>query len=373
MPDTVDVRPTLDDICKMNEQIGTSPTFAEMPRLSLADKGIDGPTAAHKIEEIHTPFNFAFTTYTTGTTAFQNLVGVTLPEIEAREKATGRILQMAGLNSGDNILVTYPPVLNLFPPSALKKSGIEWRFLLRSNRDSLICAIGSLKPQAIIGESSFICATLKDAEKYGVTDILESGMTIFATGAPLDMELLDIANKYGLVVHDLYGCQEYGWIALDGVILRDDVVLMPIRANENCQMYEVLVGGLDTGDIMPISSSGHVCNKDGRLLTYRGQRSSEGVAVILNETTLKSEETARNVVKGILRIKSKIIMLSPKVITGASRTKLCVYSNTPVEHEARQELTLCGPRDTELFDSLVKAQLDYQQMQKADPTWIKNR
>ena len=33
------------------------PTLAEMPRRTLSDKGIAGPTAAHVIEEIHTPLN----------------------------------------------------------------------------------------------------------------------------------------------------------------------------------------------------------------------------------------------------------------------------------------------------------------------------
>ena len=42
------------------------PTLAEMPRRTLSDKGIAGPTAAHVIEEIHTPLNLALVTFTTG-------------------------------------------------------------------------------------------------------------------------------------------------------------------------------------------------------------------------------------------------------------------------------------------------------------------
>ena len=38
------------------------PTLAEMPRRTLSDKGIAGPTAAHVIEEIHTPLNLALVT-----------------------------------------------------------------------------------------------------------------------------------------------------------------------------------------------------------------------------------------------------------------------------------------------------------------------
>lgn len=51
------------------------PSFSEMPRRTLADKGIAGPTAAHVIEEIHTPLNLAMVTFTTGSSAFQNIVG----------------------------------------------------------------------------------------------------------------------------------------------------------------------------------------------------------------------------------------------------------------------------------------------------------
>lgn len=35
------------------------PSLQEMPRRTLEDKGIAGPTAAHVIEEIHTPLNGA--------------------------------------------------------------------------------------------------------------------------------------------------------------------------------------------------------------------------------------------------------------------------------------------------------------------------
>jgi hypothetical protein len=46
-----------------------------------SDKGIAGPTAAHVIEEIHTPLNLALVTFTTGSSAFQNIVGVTQNEL----------------------------------------------------------------------------------------------------------------------------------------------------------------------------------------------------------------------------------------------------------------------------------------------------
>ena len=39
---------------------GRAPTIQEMPRRTLVDKGANGPTAAHVIEEVHTPLNYAY-------------------------------------------------------------------------------------------------------------------------------------------------------------------------------------------------------------------------------------------------------------------------------------------------------------------------
>ncbi|HCL5072350.1 TPA: acyl carrier protein, partial [Salmonella enterica] len=63
------------------------PSLEEMPRRTLVEKGIAGPTAAHVIEEIHTPLNLALVTFTTGSSAFQNIVGVTYSELPLRVAA----------------------------------------------------------------------------------------------------------------------------------------------------------------------------------------------------------------------------------------------------------------------------------------------
>ena len=52
----------LAEIANMVKDFGSAPTFAEMPRKTLSDKGIAGPTAAHTIEEVHTPLNLAYLT-----------------------------------------------------------------------------------------------------------------------------------------------------------------------------------------------------------------------------------------------------------------------------------------------------------------------
>ena len=99
-----------------------------MPRKTLADKGIAGPTAAHTIEEVHTPLNLAYLTFTTGSSAFQNIVGITFAELPARVKASFTVLERAGLKAGDRVLVTYPPLVNVFSGEAFKKYGLQWDF-----------------------------------------------------------------------------------------------------------------------------------------------------------------------------------------------------------------------------------------------------
>lgn len=104
----------LQEISLLVEDFGSAPKLEEMPKRTLADKGIAGPTAAHVIEDVHTPLNLAYLTFTTGTSAFQNIVGVTYAELPARIRASVKILERAGLKRGDKLLVTYPPLVNVF-------------------------------------------------------------------------------------------------------------------------------------------------------------------------------------------------------------------------------------------------------------------
>ena len=124
----------LQEISLLVEDFGSAPKLEEMPKRTLADKGIAGPTAAHVIEDVHTPLNLAYLTFTTGTSAFQNIVGVTYAELPARIRASVRILERAGLKRGDKLLVTYPPLVNVFSGQALKDFGLKWSFLVRSSR-----------------------------------------------------------------------------------------------------------------------------------------------------------------------------------------------------------------------------------------------
>ena len=162
----------LAEIANMVKDFGSAPTFAEMPRKTLADKGIAGPTAAHTIEEVHTPLNLAYLTFTTGSSSFQNIVGITFAELPRRVKASFNVLERAGLKAGDRVLVTYPPLVNVFSGESFRQYGLEWTFLVRSSRDAFLAALYEFQPKAVVGESSFIRAALEDAKHMGVVEDL---------------------------------------------------------------------------------------------------------------------------------------------------------------------------------------------------------
>ncbi len=346
-------------------QYSTAPDFDAMPRRTLKDKGIDGPTGAHCIEQLHTPLNFDFITVTTGTTAFQNIVGVTAAEIEDRIAASTKALRMCGLNSGDEMLVTYPPLINVFPKKALDVCGIKWSFLEVSSRDALLLAMLERRPHAVLGESSFLRAALKTAKELGMLSELPRGMIFIAAGTPLDLELLLCAQDIGASVHDIYGCQEFGWIALDGVALRKDVRLIPSNADG---LFDLVVGGLSTGDRFPVLDSGHICNHDGKIITYARERTAPDMETTIRQTTAHSLDTVERLARTILRIKAKIVRTPKDCIVGAEHTVLSVSA-----YGGSQAEIITGPDETRLFDTLLDAQIKYQSMLKNDPTWHKER
>ena len=361
----------LKEISKMVRDFGSAPTMEEMPKRTLADKGINGPTSAHTIEQVHTPLNFAYLTFTTGSSAFQNIVGITFAEIAERIKASKLVLERAGLKAGDKVVVTYPPLVNVFSGQALKEYGLEWSFLVRSSRDAFLAALYDEQPVAVIGESSFLRAALEDAKHMGVADELPKNLILLTAGTPLDLDLLPVAEDVlNAKVHDLYGCQEFGWIAMDGVPVRDDIELVPLHKEKGQEMYELVVGGLPMGDSFPLSETGHVCNKEGKIITYRRERSYPEFEVIVRKTTLSSDVTIGRVCRSILRIKSRIVKVAPNVETNAEKT---VLELVPDKLQAPNAPTVIidNPQKTKLFDDLVQAQLDYQQNGKADPVWKK--
>jgi len=347
------------------EQFSTAPTLADMPRRALADKGIAGPTGAHVIEEIHTPFNLAYVTVTTGTTAFQNLTGVTHHELPDRELASAKALELSGIGQGDNILFTYPPLVNVFSHKALIDYGVEWSFLKASSRDALILALCEERPRAVIGESAFLNAALNDAVKMGLADLLPRGLIFITAGTPLQTELLETARQLVQgTVHDLYGCQEFGWITLDGIELREDITLIP---SEKEELYDLIVGGLPTGDAFPVTEAGHCCNREGKIITYARVRAQEEYETVILATTAGARNTAERLSKTILRIKAKIVRTAPDMKLAADKTAVAMV---PYGKPQRQVI-IDQAEKTRLLDVLLQAQKDYQMQNKTDPTWIK--
>ncbi|MEN3931599.1 acyl carrier protein [Microvirga sp. W0021] len=362
----------LEELEQFVDEFGTAPTLPEVPRRTLADKGIAGPTAAHIIEELHTPFNLAYLTFTTGSTAFQNIVGVTHAEIESRVKAALKAFELAGLPKGARALITYAPLVNVFPVHSLREHEMEWDFLKRSSRDAFVVSLCKDKPKLVVGESSFIRAALTDAKNLGFESEIPRDVIVFAAGTPLDLDLIETAQPYGWQIHDIYGCQEFGWLTLDGVPLRNDITFAPSPAGE--QFKELVVGGLPLADSFPVGTSGHVCNQEGKIITYRRERTNPEYEVYIKATTLASAVSIDRVARTILRIKSRVVKVDPNVQVNAPHTILeLVPSITKRDEVPPVVMTIEGPEKTEFFDLMVKAQLDLQQTAKTDPTWVKQR
>lgn len=355
---------------------GQVPTYEEMPRRTLADKGACGPTAAHVIEEVHAPLNYAYISFTTGSTAFQNVVGVMSTEIPDRIAASLFAFEMAGITSGSKGLVAYPPLVPVFPRSALDELDIRIAYLRRSTRDAFLLAIMEETPDFIVGESAFINYTLQDARKLGIAGCLPPVSSIFVAGTPMDLDLIPIAREIlGARVHDLYGCQEFGWLTMDGIPLRDDISL--VKSPVGTEYYELVVGGLPMSDSFPVSAKGHVLNSQGRILTYRRMRTYPEFEVLVLESPLPNAEVVRRVARTILRAKARIVKCSPRIKVKAERTVLRLllpaFTDNSSQDESHIVAVIEGPEKTRLFDVLGEAQVKYELEKVWDPAYTKRR
>jgi len=366
--------PYFDELKDSVETFSTVPSFNEMKRRTLADKGINGPTAAHIIEEVHTPLNYAYITFTTGTTAWQNLVGITPNEKEYRKNVGKNALKMAGVKEGHKALFCYPPLLNAITRNALEELGVPWMFLTKSSRDSFLSDLYFKEPTVIFGESSFLKCALKDAIKLNIADDLPHVDIVNCIGTPLDIEAADvISDILGARVNDIYGTQEFGWIAMNGKPVREDIEF--VRSDVGHEFKEAVVGGLPTGDSFPVVESGHVLDKEGKIITYMRRRTHPDYEVYVRETTLSAHQTIERACRSILRIKSKVAKAPEDVVLNSDRTVLELKpSIIPKGYEENNEpIIIEGPVKTKMFDLLVQAQLDYQTLSVKDPCWVKGR
>ena len=345
------------------EDYRLGPSLAEMERRSLEKKGIAGPTFAHVIEEVHSPWNLAYLTFTTGTSAFQNPVGVTYEELPARKAASARAVKQAGISAGATVLVTYPPLVNVFGMHFFQEAGIRVQFLPRSSRDAFLAMLWEVRPEAVLGESRFLRNSLEMAEILGMEEQIRPDTIWLAAGSPLDLELQERLRRFpGAALHDLYGCQEFGWLAVDGVPLREDLLLV----EKEGLLYPV-VGGLPVGDGFPPSAQGHCLNPAGPLVTYRAVRGQTQWETILYETKARDRATAERAAKTILRLKGRIVHVSRNLVTGSDRT---VAGVRRFFEEQPEPAVLCGAK-TGFLEEMLEAQKHYQSRAKNDPLWQK--
>ena len=341
---------------------GSGPLLEEMPRLTLEDKLQNGPTAAHRIEELHTPYNFAYITATTGSSAFQNLVGVTHQELARRTAAGVLALQRVGVRRGGHILITYPPLVGVFSREVFDQMGLNVSFIDRPSRDALIAGLCAERPDAVIGESSFLRAALVDARRLGLIAEMPQSLNILTAGSPLDPELQEEAARLkDAAVHDLYGCQEFGWLCLDGLPLREDITLWAGERTDGRR--HLIVGGLPTGDCF--------FTRDGpegseQILTPTRVRAETEPEIRVLETTAANRETAVRTARTILRIKGKIVRVDKNCVCAASANTLMV--TVP---DTGKSLVLKNRRKTLLFSDLLEAQKMYQRESRGDPVWNK--
>ena len=360
-----EARAVLEQMAEAVDEFSTAPSFAEMPRRALEDKLAAGPTSAHVIEEVHTPLNVAYVTFTTGSTAFQNIVGVTHEELPERVAAGVAALERVGAQAGEDLLVCYPPLVNVFSRQVFDDTAVRPRFLSHSSRDAFLVALCRDRPRLVIGESSFLRAALEDAKRLGLWDLVPRGLVLFASGTPLDLELLETARALDASVHDLYGCQEFGWIAMDGEPLRDDLSLLP----EGEGRLALAVGGLPTGDSFPASGR-HVLGGEGSLPTYARQRTRCEHDVVVKASTARSAMTVERAARSILRIKGRVVRVDPELETGAVANVLELRPATGFEGSSH---LIDDPRKTVLFARLLEAQERFQSQSKSDPVWMKRR
>ncbi|MDD4280970.1 MAG: acyl carrier protein [Candidatus Methanofastidiosa archaeon] len=365
--------PFFEDLKESVELFSTVPAFGEMEHRTLADKGINGPTAAHVVEEVHTPLNYAYITFTTGTTAWQNIIGITPNEKEYRKSVGKNALKMAGVREGHKAMFCYPPLLNAITRGALEDLGVSWTFLTKSSRDSFLMDLYYKEPTVIFGESSFLKVALQDAVKLDIADDLPHVDIVNCIGTPLDLEAPDIIRDVlGAKVNDIYGNQEFGWITMNGTPVREDVSF--VRSEVGSDYRETVVGGLPTGDSFPIVTSGHVLDKEGKVVTYMRRRTLPDYEVYVRETTVSAHQTIERAARSMLRIKSKVVKVPDDVVTDADRTVLELLPALPPKiKDEREPILIEGPEKTRMFDLLVQAQLDYQTLSIKDPCWIKGR
>ncbi len=173
------------------------------------------------------------------------------------------------------MVVTYAPLVNVFTRQALDESGLHWSFLSRSCRGR--AAHCPVSPAAGCGGGRVLIFT-----RHAGTGAKDEPAGVFTKNAdadyrrhPLDEALVPLCASLGYGLHDVYGCQEFGWLILDGLPLREDISL--VAAPQGGDWREVIVGGLPTGDSFPVATNGHLCNLQGKIQRLEASAHHAGI------------------------------------------------------------------------------------------------
>ena len=160
---------------------------------------------------------------------------------------------------------------------------------------------------------------------------------------------------------------------LDGIPLREDISLVP--APQGGDWREAIVGGLPTGDSFPVAAGGHLCNPQGKIQTWKRQRTTPEYDMVVMATTARHREIVERTARTILRIKGRVCHVSTQLITEATATHIRLWPKAvPGECTAGvAPIDIIGPQATAQFDALLQSQRDLQRQAKNDPAWCKAR
>jgi hypothetical protein len=213
------------------------------------------------------------------------------------------------------MVVTYAPLVNVFTRQALDESGLHWSFLSRSCRDALLIALCRQR-RTWWWESPLFTRHAGAGAEDGAGGHLPKKLTLITAGTPLDEALVPLAASLGYALHDIYGCQEFGWLTLDGLPLREDISL--VAAPQGGDWREVIVGGLPTGDSFPVAA-GHLCNPQGKIQTWKRQRTTPEYDMVVMATTAHHREIVERTARTILRIKGRVCHVSTQLTNRGQR------------------------------------------------------
>ncbi|MGV8617745.1 hypothetical protein ACV36Q_31950, partial [Pseudomonas aeruginosa] len=78
---------------------------------------------------------------------------------------------------------------------------------------------------------------------------------------------------------------------------------------------EAIVGGLPTGDSFPVAAGGHLCKPQGKIQTWKRQRTTPEYDMVVMATTARHREIVERTARTILRIKGRVCHVSTQLIT----------------------------------------------------------